>query len=305
MFHGSSPTSGRVSRQPAVAFWRSIVASTPVTLKPTSTKLLVSQSRYYHEYSLSNRAQRDIAWEIFPWPCIGEFWFITLGLLLHPSYTTVLDRLCSTTPAPRLLDLGTCLGQDLRQLVADGAPQANLYGADLFSEYESVGHQLFRDADRFTNRFITADLLDDSDDGPLARTGGTWDMVNIIMFLHIWDHSTQVAASKRILKLLKKQAGSMIIGAQTGSTEPGELVLKPPYVAAGEERSIYRHSVETFSDMWKEIEKQSDVKMEIKAMYDEPEAREILAKEEESGERKFFFKRSAEQRKLFFTIELL
>ncbi|KAI4175630.1 MAG: hypothetical protein LQ343_001501 [Gyalolechia ehrenbergii] len=207
--------------------------------------------------------------------------------------------------APRLLDLGTCLGQDLRQLVADGAPQANLYGADLFSEYESVGHQLFRDADRFTNRFITADLLDDSDDGPLARTGGTWDMVNIIMFLHIWDHSTQVAASKRILKLLKKQAGSMIIGAQTGSTEPGELVLKPPYVAAGEERSIYRHSVETFSDMWKEIEKQSDVKMEIKAMYDEPEAREILAKEEESGERKFFFKRSAEQRKLFFTIELL
>lgn len=198
-----------------------------------------------------------------------------------------------------MLDLGTCLGQDLRKLVADGAPKEGLYGADLFPEYESVGHQMFRDASRFENRFITADIFDDSADGLLAKTGGTWDVVNIIMFLHIWDRPTQYAASKRILKLLNEQAGSMIIGAQTGSTEPGELVLKPPYVAEGEERSIYRHSVETFIEMWKEIGKESDTRLEVKVEYDDPEARKTLAEEEESGERSFFFKQSMDQRKLF------
>ncbi|KAI4114673.1 MAG: hypothetical protein LQ338_007971 [Usnochroma carphineum] len=164
---------------------------------------------------------------------------------------------------------------------------------------------MFRDADRFTDRFITADLFDDSADGLLAKTGGTWDVVNIIMFLHIWDRNTQYAACKRIVKLLKNQAGSMIIGAQTGSTEPGELVLKPPFVAEGEERSIYRHSVETFLDMWKEVEKELGVKLETKVDYDDPEGRKTLAEEEKSGERSFFFKQSVEQRKLFFTVGIL
>ena len=245
-----------------------------------------------------------MAWEVFPWPCVGEFWFITLGLALHPSYDAILARLRLLSPSPKFLDLGTCLGQDLRKLYADGAPQESLFGADLFEEYEAVGHQLFRDRDRFQNRYITADLFDDATDGLLAKTGGTWDIVNIIMFLHIWDRETQLAASKRILKLLCPKPGSMIVGAQTGSTQAGELVLKPPYVAEGEERSIYRHSLDTFEQMWREVEKDAGVNLDVKVTYDAQEARDAIAKEEERGERSFFFKQSSDQRKLFFTIEL-
>ena len=230
---------------------------------------------------------------------------MTLGLAHHPFYADLLERLREPASTTRFLDLGTCLGQDLRKLVADGAAVENLYGADLFAEYESIGHQLFRDGDRFQDRYIVADLFDDSADGLLAKSQGTWDVVNIIMFLHIWDYNTQKAASKRVLKLLRPSAGSMIIGAQTGSTEPGELVLRPPYVAEGEERSVYRHNLQTFADMWKAVGDEEGIKVNVKVEYDDQESRDRVAKEEQSGERIFFFKQSPEQRQLFFTIELL
>ncbi|KAM0796363.1 hypothetical protein BDR22DRAFT_900139 [Usnea florida] len=250
---------------------------------------------------------RDIAWDIFPWPCIGQFWFVTLGLACHPSYSALLIRLRSPSPAIRLLDLGTCLGQDLRKLVADGVPPGRLFGTDLFAEYEAVGHELFRDRDRFQGRFIAADLFDDDDSalggGSMKNNVGTWDVVNIFMFLHIWDLDTQVAACKRILNLLSPKPGSMVIGAQSGSTQPGEVLLKPPHVADGEEKRIYRHSLESFREMWGKVGKEEGVELKVEVVYDDPEGRDTLAKEEEKGERQFFFKQGPESRKLFFTIE--
>lgn len=247
--------------------------------------------------------QRDIAWEIFPWPCVGEFWFVTLGLARHPAYPALLTRLRSASPAYRLLDLGTCLGQDLRKLVADGAPPDQLFGTDLFPEYEAIGHELFRDSDTFKGRFIAADLFDNSAESALAESAGTWDVVNIVMFLHIWDWDTQVVACKRILGLLSPKPGSMVIGAQTGSTQPGELVLKPPYVAEGEERRIYRHSLATFREMWVKVGKEEGVELKVEVDYDDQETRDTLAQEHEKGERNFFFKPGPQERKLFFTIE--
>ena len=189
--------------------------------------------------------------------------------------------------------------------MADGASVDTVYGADLFSEYEAIGHQLFQDRDRFEDRFFTADIFDDSADGLAVRSQGTWDIVNINMFLHIWDLNTQKAASKRIIKLLRPDPGSMIIGNQTGSTQPGELVLRPPYVTEGGERSIYRHSLETLVDMWKAVGDDEGVKLDVKIDYDDQEPREKLTKEDQSDEREFYFGPGPEQRKLFFTIKLL
>ena len=189
--------------------------------------------------------------------------------------------------------------------MADGVPVDRVFGADLFEEYEAIGHQLFRDEARFANRYIVADLFDDSVDGLLVKSKGTWDIVNIIMFLHIWDLDMQTAACKRIVKLLRPVPGSMIIGAQTGCTQPGELHLKPPHVAEGQERSIYRHNLETFKDMWKEVGKDEGVRLDVKVEYDDQESRDQLAREEQSGEKNFFFQQSPDQVKLFFTVELV
>lgn len=245
--------------------------------------------------------QRDSAWVIFPWPCIGEFWFIKLGLSLHPRYDALLTRLRTQSPPTKFLDLGTCLGQDLRKLVADGAPLQALWGSDYFAEYEAAGHELFCDADRFQNRFISADLFDESPESALMKTAGTWDVINIIMFLHIFDWDMQVRSCRRILKLLSRGKGSMVIGAQTGSTQAGELILKPPLVAEGQERTVYRHSMDTFTKMWEEVGRHEGLDLKIEVVYDEQADRDLREKEaQEEGKHSFFS--GSTQRRLYFTI---
>ncbi|KAL8700524.1 MAG: hypothetical protein Q9201_005399 [Fulgogasparrea decipioides] len=245
--------------------------------------------------------QRDSTWEIFPWPCIGEFWFINLGLSLHPHYQNLLTHLRTQHPTIKFLDLGTCLGQDLRKLVADGAPVESLWGCDYFYEYEAAGHSLFRDADRFQNPFIAADLFDESAGSALQKTEGTWDIININMLLQVYDWNMQVRACKRILKLLSQKRGSMVIGVQTGSTEAGELQLKPPMVAENEEKTVYRQNLDTFIKMWKEVGKDAGLELEVWVLYDDDADRERRAKEEQEGGKNKFFT-GPTQRRLFFTV---
>ena len=223
---------------------------------------------------------------------------------LQEQHAALRIRLVRSCPA-RVILLHPCVRRIKERRADENVPQEFLYGADLFPEYEALGHELFRDADKFQDRFITADLFHDSKEGGLTITKGTWNVVSIVMFLHIWDWDTQVAACKRILGLLKREKGSMIIGAQTGSTQPGHLELKPPYVAQGEERRIFRHNLETFAQMWDQIKDQEGVELKMQVEYDSQQARDILVKEHESGERGFFFQPSDAERKLFFSVELL
>ena len=243
-------------------------------------------------------------WEIFPWPCIGEFWFVTLGLSQHPQYNTLLTRLRDQSPPTKFLDLACCLGQDLRKLVHDGAPLQALWGSDYFAQYEAAGQEFFRDKDRFQNRFIAADLFDESPASGLVQTAGTWDVINIVMFLHIYDWNKQVQCCRRILKLLSKSKGSMLIGAQTGAIDAGEVVLRPPFVAEGEERTVYRHNIENFTRMWEEVGKKEDAWFDIQVVYDDQADRERRAKEEQ-GEGKAKFFSGSTQRRLYFTVAIV
>ena len=179
-----------------------------------------------------------------------------------------------------------------------------LYGSDVFPDYERVGHELFHDADAFKGRFISADLFADDADNALVKTEGTWDIVSIVMFLHIFDWATQIRACKRIIKLLARKPGSMVIGAQTGSTQSGEQIIKPPFVAEGEHKSVFRQSVETFTEMWKIVEQDEGIRLKVDVVYDDQEERETREKEEEAlGKKKFFS--GSEQRRLFFTVEMV
>lgn len=186
----------------------------------------------------------------------------------------------------------------------DGVPVQSVYGSDIFPDYERVSHELFRDADTFKDRFISADIFDEDVNNKLFKTEGTWDVVNIVMFLHIFDWATQVRACKQILKLLSRKPGSMVIGAQTGSTKPGEQVMKPPFVAEGEHKSVFRQSAETFKEMWKKVEQDEEVRLKVEVVYDDQEDRERRRKEEEAEGKKKFFSGS-EQRRLFFTVEVV
>ncbi|KAF2499061.1 hypothetical protein BU16DRAFT_603032 [Lophium mytilinum] len=213
---------------------------------------------------------RDAAWSISPWPCIGEFWFLTFSLSRHPAYTHILDTLRfqshnDPNPPYKLLDLGTCLGQDLRKLAYDGAPIPALLGADLL-DFEAAGHALFRDLDRFTRgHYIQGNIFaaDDDAEDKLLKTRGSWFFVHVSMFLHIWPLEQQEEAAANILKLLKKEPGAMVIGTQTGTLTAKNDKLEPPFCRQGEEKYVYRHNCESMAALWHRVADAEGVKVDV------------------------------------------
>ena len=95
----------------------------------------------------------------------------------------------------------------------------------------------------------------------------------------------------------------MVIGAQTGATDAGELVLKPPFVAEGEERTVFRQNIDTFARMWEEVGEEEGARLSIQVVYDDQADRERRAKEEQGDGKAKFFSGST-QRRLFFTVTI-
>jgi hypothetical protein len=252
-------------------------------------------------------AQRAQAWEVFPWPCIGSFWFIKQGLLRHPDYPSILNRITSTSPAPSFLDLGTCLGQDVRTLLHDGAPPSSIYGADILPGFRDAGYLLFQDRDRLDeSHFIVGNIFSDTDE--LARTRKTWDIVHIAMFLHIFSLADQETAARKTLELLKPVPGSTIIGTQTGSLDAGELKLQPPFCLPGEDKTVYRQSRETLKAMFERAAKAVGIDVVVWAEYDEDDVRRRAAERKENGqewERSNRVFAGEKERVIFFRVDVV
>ncbi|CRG87380.1 hypothetical protein PISL3812_04397 [Talaromyces islandicus] len=257
---------------------------------------------------------RDLAWDICPWPCIGEFWFVSFGLRRHNHYGRLVSFLKSTPEStddsklpPTFLDLGTCVGQDVRALLYDGVPISRLYGSDILPGFEGAGHALFKDANRFTpEHFIVGDIFDTNPEtSPLAKTAGTWSVVNIIMFLHLFNLDESEIVCTNILKLLRPEPGSFVIGAQTGTLNAGELVVPPPLVDPGVHKVIYRHNRETMIDMWKRVGEKLGIELKVWADYDQDEMRERQARTEADPDwdKKHRFFSGKEERRIFFLVE--
>ncbi|KAL9601636.1 MAG: hypothetical protein Q9219_002356 [cf. Caloplaca sp. 3 TL-2023] len=246
-------------------------------LTPDAKKLLATYSRVppdemeAHIYSI-----RDKAWGIFPWPCVGEFWFLSFGLAKHPLYRNmVLPRLKA---GQTLLDVGACLGQDIRKCIFDGAPATNLYASDLFPAYEGLAYDLWRDQARIpAGHFLADDILADNatfTSGPLmTRLGpGSVDIIAATMFLHLFNYENQLKTATRILRLLSHKPGSLVLGSQAGSIDFGEQTLKPPFHRSetGAKRTVFRHNPESFERLWKEAGRVTGVPLRITAVLQAP-----------------------------------
>ena len=232
----------------------------------------------------------------------------------HPEYdSAIIPRLKAGSS---LLDIGSCLGQDLRKCVFDGAPPENLYATDVFPEYEELSFDLWQDKERMAkDHYITADLL--ADNAAFSRSNlmmklgpGQMDIIAISMFLHLFDKQNQLRAATRILRLLSHNPGSMIVGSQAGVVNACEQPLKPPFdkTQDGEKRTIYRHSPSSFTQLWEEAGLAAGVPLKISAIFQVP-AKHAMAKPVDSGlgdmatmRRKKIFFTEQESRRLYFTI---
>lgn len=227
--------------------------------------------------------QRNRAWEVHPYPCLGQFRFLELNLAHRPGdlYARLLSLLTtSTTPSPSslsgpplFLDVGACLGQDLRKLIADGAPPHTVAGAELSPTFIALGHELFRDrADEVRvvqADILAADLLRPESVGqpqPLAAWRGSLRVVQLGMILHLFGWEEQIAAFVNAIGLLRDEKGVMVIGQATGNVDGIETRTLSP---GGEDRRTWKHNTTSFERLVRDVEARTGTRWVAKAELDD------------------------------------
>lgn len=190
----------------------------------------------------------------------------------------------------KYLDIGCCLGQDIRKLVMDGAPPANLHGAELHAPFIDLSYELFRDrglASTFMEADALAPLSADAEGvggNPLSKLRGDVDIVHLGMVLHVFGLEKQRALLENCVALLRPRRGSVVLGTAVGDVEGQQA-------PAGH----YMHSDETFRALWADISERTGVKFEVRASLDNGLA--IL-----EAKKKFGYDRA---RRLMFEVERL
>lgn len=195
----------------------------------------------------STPPQRDKAWSVVQFPCIGRWGFTNLKQTEIPDFQAVIARLKGGQDS--ILDVACCLGQVARKLAAEGVGPANIYSTDLSPEFLELGFDLFGDRDRFPpGAFVAADLLKPDDPGA-ATLDGKVTIVHANNFFHLFSWEKQVQAAARITRFLKADAkDALVFGSQIAS--PGAGVMKSP---RGNGDTLYGHDAESMQRMWDEV----------------------------------------------------
>jgi SAM-dependent methyltransferase len=185
---------------------------------------------------------------------VGNWGFLNLSITDSPAYTEILQRIKG---GEQYLDIGCCMGQDIRKLVHDGAPSENTFGSDLKGDFWGIGYDMFRDKATLKTKFIQADVFDAESN--LKQLDGKISLVNAASFFHLFDYKSQVKAAKRVVQLLKDEPGVMVFGRQGGQFEAGSLAHLSIQHAA------YWHSPESWEELWRLVGEETGTKWEVKA----------------------------------------
>jgi hypothetical protein len=172
--------------------------------------------------------------------CTGQGLFLNPTISIHPSYSTILERL---KKGALLIDVGTFIGQDLRRLVVDGASFSNLYAVDIVNHWE-IGFKMFRDRDKFHARYIETDILYPSP--ALKELNGRIDIIWVAHLLHQWAWDGQVMEAKSLVAL--SHLGTTVVGSQFGAEVAAYLA--PTELMKTE---CFAHNPASFARMWGQV----------------------------------------------------
>lgn len=197
---------------------------------------------------------RDRAYTTHQYPCLGRFRFLELELSRHHLYRSyVVPTLTRATGKeevpPIFLDLGTCLGQDLRKLVFDGVPPSRLYGSDIEQTFIDTGYEMFLDEGKMPrDRFLCpADVFDDPAKSKFSTLTARVDILNASAVFHLFDEAKQIDVARCCMRLLRKDPGStsLVLGAHVGSAKARETLRH----SGGK----FRHDENTWEALWKQV----------------------------------------------------
>lgn len=167
---------------------------------------------------------------------------------------------------PAFLDVGACLGQDVRKLIHDGAPAVSVAGAELSPTFIQLGHELFRDSPEKV-AMVQANILEPlTEGGPLGKFRGRLRVVQLGMILHLFTWEEQINAFENAIALLRDEPGVLIIGQATGNVDG---VVTQTLTVGGANRGTCKHNVESFKKLINDVEARTGTKWNVQAELDE------------------------------------
>ncbi|KAG6371201.1 hypothetical protein JVT61DRAFT_9825 [Boletus reticuloceps] len=221
--------------------------------------------------------------QIYPYPCIHAFHYISLSIAEHNAFPCVLkaNQSSGQANAPLLLDIGCCMGTDLRHLVQSGYLATSVIGCDVRRDFIDLGYELYSDRDRCQISFFVGDVFDITllpfpqvaDDAhpslkdvqSLNELRGHVNYVYAGSLFHLFDEGTQEAIARRLATLLDVSGGS------------GPAVLFGKHVAQAEEgviddamgRTRYAHSPASWKELWERVMGDGKIRVHVDAEFRE------------------------------------
>ncbi|KAG2107084.1 hypothetical protein BD769DRAFT_1366345 [Suillus cothurnatus] len=202
------------------------------------------------------------AYKVAPYGCIREFDFLHPNISKLHNYNHILKR---GSEGAILLDVGSCLGADVRKAVEDGFPARNIIASDIKEAFSELGRKLFKSSSE-PILFIPGDVFDPGflsisqpansvpegampDIQTLQSLNDLHGRVGVIhtsKLFHLFDEEKQLELARALGGLLSCESGSIICGTQVVSLEKG-IVRR---TVLGIDISYFSHSQESWTSLW-------------------------------------------------------
>ncbi|KAH8548117.1 hypothetical protein BGW37DRAFT_192082 [Umbelopsis sp. PMI_123] len=172
--------------------------------------------------------------------CLREFKFTAPRLAPRFYYNDILEdrkKREENGESPTFMDIGCCLGTDIRQLILDGYPQESIVGVDLYRRFIDIGYQLFQDTDTLKVKFLAGNIFDDQFLSPSneVRAAAELDQykrqityLNAGSVLHLFNGEQIRSFIRRVALLMKP--GGWLFGAHVG----GNRTAQYPRILGGD-----------------------------------------------------------------------
>jgi len=214
---------------------------------------------------------RKSAYKTMAFPCIRQFHFVSFFMQRNTIYKHILEyaQKAPTDKAPVVLDLGCCMGTDLRKLLQDGYPtnpsSTNVYGCDLLPDFVTEGHKLYRDGPGTLSptpiKFFTDDIFNVpvKPDVTVESVGlnslrGKVDVLYAGALFHLFDEEKQFGLAQRLAALIntnysaeRKNSETIIFGRHIGSLEATKAHRPSEFGGA------FGHSPASWKELWETV----------------------------------------------------
>ncbi|KAG1808902.1 uncharacterized protein BJ212DRAFT_1467045 [Suillus subaureus] len=151
---------------------------------------------------------------VAPHTCIRESIFAEPRIDHHFQHQEVQETRRSRPYRMTLVDLGCCMGTDLRKLVVDGFPVLDIMGLDIENRFFDIGRLMYNEGDTPSIKFKQTDALDPLFCERNARLESKFDFVHSANVLHLFQTEGQLAFIRSMAFLVKP--GGLMWGRQVG-----------------------------------------------------------------------------------------